>query len=72
MELCITGDIQQFRELLDLAPSETMRHYIYDLEAVIGQAIKQDSVPFIKELLDQLFPRLPCMPGQLDANPKLY
>ncbi|OOF94171.1 hypothetical protein ASPCADRAFT_6857 [Aspergillus carbonarius ITEM 5010] len=54
--LCLSDDSQQFRELLDSAPSETENFYINDFGVIMGQAIQQDTVPIMEELLDREFP----------------
>ncbi|PWY69624.1 ankyrin [Aspergillus sclerotioniger CBS 115572] len=59
-ELCISNDIQRFRELLDSAPSEAEHFTITDFGVVMCQAVEQDRVPFIQALLDRGFPLDPC------------
>ncbi|PYI09386.1 ankyrin [Aspergillus sclerotiicarbonarius CBS 121057] len=56
-DLCVSGDIEQFRELLDSAPSFSENFNIDDFGRTMTKAIETDNVPVIKELLDRNFPR---------------
>jgi len=49
--LCVYGDIQKFREVLDSACSSSEGFDIRDLSAVMTEAIKRNNVQFIQELL---------------------
>ncbi|KAJ5201714.1 uncharacterized protein N7498_006377 [Penicillium cinerascens] len=48
---CVSGDIQNFREILDSPRSFPDRSNIYDLSAMMIEAIKRNSAQFITELL---------------------
>ncbi|GCB27394.1 ankyrin-2 [Aspergillus awamori] len=55
-ELCLSGDIQQFRDLIDSAQSSSENFHIDDFGIIMGQAVEQDSVIFMRELMDRGFP----------------
>lgn len=55
-ELCLHGDIQQFRDLLDSAQSSSENFHIDDFGIIMGQAVEQDNVDFMRALVDHGFP----------------
>ncbi|KAJ5191278.1 uncharacterized protein N7498_010263, partial [Penicillium cinerascens] len=54
--LCASGDIQEFWEILDLPRSFPDGFDICDLSAIMIEAIKRNSVLFVKELLHRGMP----------------
>ncbi|OJJ65812.1 hypothetical protein ASPBRDRAFT_139367 [Aspergillus brasiliensis CBS 101740] len=54
-ELCLNGDIQQFRDLLESSQTSENFH-IDDFGIIMAQAIEQDSVTFMQALMDHGFP----------------
>ncbi|RAK97334.1 ankyrin repeat domain-containing protein [Aspergillus ibericus CBS 121593] len=58
-ELCCSGDIYQFRELLDWGASFSEDFSIDDFGWVMTKAIEQDNAPVVKELLHRNFPLSP-------------
>lgn len=50
-DLCVHGDIQGFREILDLSISSPDCFDICDYHAIMMEAIKQNNTQFIRELL---------------------
>lgn len=54
--LCVSGDIQKFREILDSPSSSSEDFDIGDFYAIMIEAIKRDNAQFIQELLHRGLP----------------
>lgn len=58
-DLCIRGDIQKFRDLVDLSSSSSEHFDICDCYAIMIEAIKRIHTLFIEELLGRGLPMDP-------------
>ncbi|GKZ33980.1 hypothetical protein AbraIFM66950_004111 [Aspergillus brasiliensis] len=56
---CVSGDIHNFREILDSQISSSEGVNICDFSTIMIEAIKLDALPFMKELLDRGLPMDP-------------
>ncbi|GLA67358.1 ankyrin-2 [Aspergillus tubingensis] len=70
-ELCLNGDIQQFRDLFDSAQSSSENFHIDDFGIIMEQAVEQDNVNLCGRLWIMVFQHIQSTPGAqlgLDIN----
>lgn len=71
-ELCLNGDIQQFRDLFDSAQSSSENFHIDDFGIIMEQAVEQDNVNLCGRLWIMVFQHIQSTPGaQLGADPRM-
>lgn len=56
---CVSGDIQEFRQILNSQASSPEGFDIYDFSTIMQEAIKRNNTQFVRELLNRGLPTDP-------------